>query len=92
MIIVTIDKLCSQIERKSKTCFFFTFSYVYVSWIEWDRILILQLTPINVRYFSKQNGQKQETMNVNVVNFQIQKLISQRFRAQKVDDKIGSFV
>ena len=31
-------------------------------------------------------------MNVNVVNFQIQKLISQRFRAQKVDEKIISFM
>ena len=31
-------------------------------------------------------------MNVSFDNFQIQKLISQRFEAQKVDEKIGSLV
>ena len=39
----------SQLDRKNKT-WFFTFHKVYVSWIEWDKILISQISPPKLRY------------------------------------------
>ena len=38
--------------------YFFTFLNVYVSWIQWDKILISQLSPAKFRYFADQNGTK----------------------------------
>ena len=79
-------KFRSQLDRKSKTCFF-TFLNVYVSWIEWDKILISQLTPLNFRYFADQNEWQKDPMKINFDNFQIQKWISQTVRAQKADEE-----
>ena len=79
-------KFRSQLDRKSKTCFF-TFLNVYVSWIEWDKILISQLTPLNFRYFADQNEWQKNPMKINFDNFQIQKWISQTVRAQKADEE-----
>ena len=44
--------------------------------------------------FPELNGidQRGDPMKMNFVIFQIQKLISQTVRAQKVDKKVGSFV
>ena len=82
------DKFGSQLNRKSKT-WFFTFLNVYVSWIERDKILILQLTPPKLRYFEGQNERKEDPMKTNFGNFQIQKWISQASTTQKVDEKNG---
>ena len=82
------DKFGSQLERKSKT-WFFTFLNMYVSWTEWDKILIPQLIPPKFRYFADQNGRKEDPMKMNFANFEIQKWISQTVRAQKVDEKNG---
>ena len=54
------DKLGSQLDRKSKICFLFTFLNVYVSWIEWRKILILYLSSTKFRHFSDQNEPKVE--------------------------------
>ena len=45
----------SQLDRKSKT-WFFTFLNMYVCWIEWDKILISQLSPPKFSYCADQNG------------------------------------
>ena len=47
----------SQLDRKSKTCFF-AFLKVYVPRSEWDKILISQLSPPKLRSFADQNGPK----------------------------------
>ena len=52
-----LDKFGSQLDRKSTT-WFFNFLNVYVSWIEWDKTLISQLSPPKSRYFADQNGPK----------------------------------
>ena len=54
----------SQFNRKSKT-WFFTFLNVYVSWIEWDKILISQLSPPKFRYFADQNGRTKVGLHEN---------------------------
>ena len=84
------DKFGSQLDWKSKT-WFFTFLNVYVFWIEWDKILILQFSPSQFRYFTDQNGPKElgDHMKTNFDIFQIQKRISQTVRSQKVDEKKG---
>ena len=51
------DKFGSQLDRESKT-WLFTFLNVYVSWIEWDKILILQFLPPKFKYFADQNRSK----------------------------------
>ena len=51
------DKFGSQLDRESKT-WFFTFLNVYVSWIEWDKILSLQFLPPKFKYFADQNRSK----------------------------------
>ena len=51
------DKFGSQLDRKSKT-WFFTFLNVHAYWIEWDKILISQLSPPKLGYFGNQNGRK----------------------------------
>ena len=48
----------SWLNRKSKT-WFFIFHKVYVSWIEWDQILVSQLSPPKLRYFADQNRPKE---------------------------------
>ena len=48
----------SWFNGKSKTCFF-TFHNVQVSWIEWDQILVSQLSPPKLRYFADQNRPKE---------------------------------
>ena len=78
----------SQLNRKSKT-WFFTFLNVYVCWIEREKILISQLSPPKFRYFADQNGRTPWKWNLTL---QIQKRVSKTVRAQKVDEKIGSFV
>ena len=47
----------SQLNRKSKT-WFFIFLNMYVSWIEWGKVLISQLSPPKLKYFADQNGPK----------------------------------
>ena len=59
------DKFGSQLDRKSKICFF-TFINVYVPWIE--KILISQITPPKFRYFLDQNEQKEDPMKMNSDN------------------------
>ena len=51
------DKFGYQLDWKSKT-WFFTFLTAYVSWIEWDKILISQLWPSKFRELAEQNGPK----------------------------------
>ena len=82
------DKFGSQLEIKSKT-WILTFLNVYVSSIERDKILISQLTAPKLRYFTDQNGRKEDPVKMNFGNFQIQKWVSQTVRAQKVDEKNG---
>ena len=43
-----------SVDRKSKI-WFFTFLDVYVCWIEWDKVLISQLSIPKFRYFADQN-------------------------------------
>ena len=43
------------LDRKGKT-WFFAFLYVYVSWIERDKILISEVSSPKFRYFAEQNG------------------------------------
>ena len=62
----------SQLDRKSKT-WFFIFLNVYVSWIEWDKILMSQLSPPKSRYFADQNGPNGYPMKMNFDNSQMQK-------------------
>ena len=62
----------SQLDRKSKT-WFFIFLNVYVSWIEWDKILMSQLSPPKFRYFADQNGPNGYPMKMNFDNSQMQK-------------------
>ena len=77
----------SQLDRKSKTCFF-TFLIAYVCWIEWDKILISQFSSPNFRYFADQTilvckipefgrWKLWDPMKMNFDNFQIQNWISQ---------------
>ena len=70
------SKLGSQLDRKSKT-WFFTFLYVYVSWIERDKTLISEPSPPKFRYFADQNGRKTDPLKMNFDNFQVRKWISQ---------------
>ena len=51
--------ICSELDRKSKTCFLTTLN-VYILWIEREKILISQLSPAKFRYFADQNGPKGE--------------------------------
>ena len=83
------DKFGSQLERKSKTRFF-TFLYVYVSWIEQDKIKILisQLTPAKFRYFADQNGQRRTQWKWILAIFKYKNKY-QTVRAQKVDETNG---
>ena len=80
--------------KKSKT-WFFNFLNVYVSWMVikygikfWSHRFHLQYSGI----LQARIDQRGEPMKMNFENFQIQKRISQTFRPQKVDKKIGSFV
>ena len=63
---------------------------MYISWIQWDKILISEPTPPKLK-FSDQNEEKEDLMKINFGNFQIQKCISQKVRAQKLDEKMESF-
>ena len=80
--------ICSQLNRKSKTCFF-TFLNVNVFWIERNKVLIPQLSPPKFRFLETKMDQRGVPMKMNFENFQIQKWISQTVRAQKVDEKNG---
>ena len=82
------DKFGSQLDWKSKT-WFFTFLNVYVSWIERDKILISQLSPLDFRYFADQNGPKRGPHEIEFDFFQIQKWILQTVRPLKVDQENG---
>ena len=77
------DKFGSQLDRKSKT-FFFIFLNVYVSWNEWDKIMISQLSPAKFRYFSDQSGPKGDFMEMN---YKIE--YHKHLDLQKVDEKNG---
>ena len=87
------EKIRSQLDRKSKTCFF-SFFNAYVSEFEREKTLMSQF---KIRLKSLQNSgilqtrmnQRGNPMKMNFDNFQIQKSISQKVRAQKVDEKIG---
>ena len=58
----------SQLNRKSKT-WFFIFLNVYISWIEWDKILISQLSHPKFRYFANQNGPKGDPIKMKFRQF-----------------------
>ena len=45
-----------------------------------------------LRHFTDQNGTKGDHMKMNFEYFQIQKLILQTVRLEKVDEKMGLFV
>ena len=81
-------RLPSQINRRSKTCFFI-FLNVYLSWIERDKILISQLSPPTFTYFADHNEPKGEPMKMNFDNFQMQKWVSLTVTAQEADEKNG---
>ena len=81
-------EICSQLDRESKTCFF-TFLNVYIFWIEWDKILISQLSPQKFRYFAAQNGPKGRPHKINFDNFQKEKWVSKTVSTQKADEKNG---
>ena len=68
-----LNKFGSQLDRKSKNCFFFTFLNVYVSRIKRNKILISQLSCPKFRYFTDQDGPRGGLMKMNFDNFQIQK-------------------
>ena len=76
----------SQFDRRSKTWFFNSF-IVYVFWIEQDKILISQLSPLKFRCFADQNGPKGDPMKMNFDNFQMQKWGPSTVRARKADEK-----
>ena len=81
----------SQLDRKSKT-WFFTFLCVYVCWIKRDKILISQLSPPKFRYFADQNGRTKVGPHENEFwQFSNTKMEITN-RAQKVDEKMTSFV
>ena len=48
------DRFDSQVDRTVKLVFF-TFRNMYVSWLEWDKILISQLSPVKFTYFANLN-------------------------------------
>ena len=80
------DKFGSQLDRKSKT-WFFTLLNVYVSWIEREKILISQLSlQKNSGILKTRMDQRGDPMKTDFDIFQIQKLISQTTRAQKVEE------
>ena len=78
----------SKLDRKSKhsSCIFLN---VYVSWIERDKILISQLSPLNSGILQTKMGQKGYPMKMNFDKFQIQKWVSLTVRARKADEKMG---
>ena len=64
----------SQLDRKSKACFFF-FLNIFVSCIEWDKILISRLSPPKFMYFADQNEPKVPGVpHGNFDNLQIKQL------------------
>ena len=81
----------SQFDRRSKTWFFNSF-IVYVFWIEQDKILISQLSPLKFRCFADQNGPKGDPMKMNFDNFQMQKWGPSTVRARKADEKMRLLV
>ena len=82
--------LVSQLDWKSKT-WCFTLLNVYVSWIERHKITISQLSPPKFRHFATRMNQRGNPIKINFDVLQIQKWISQTVRAQKINEKIGSF-
>ena len=74
--------MCSQLDRKSKTCFFYFLQCIYFL-IERNKILISQLLPPKSRYFAG------DPMKINFDNFQMKKWVSETVRAQKADEKNG---
>ena len=81
----------SKLDRKSKHCSCI-FLNVYVSWIERDKILISQLSPLNSGILQTKMGQRGYPMKMNFDKFQIQKWVSLTVRARKADEKMRSFV
>ena len=66
---------------------------MYVSWIERDKILILQLSPPKFRCFARQNGLNGGLREVFWRNFDnFQKWILQTVRTQKTNETMWSFV
>ena len=78
--------------KKVKSVFFFIFFDFYVSWIKRDKILISQLSPSNSRILQTRIDQRGDPIKTNFEIFQIQKWISHTDRAQKVNQKMGSFL
>ena len=76
----------SQLDRRSKS-WYFTFLNVYVSWIEWDKILISQLSPPKFMYFADQNGITQVGSHENEFWQFSNTRMNITNRAQKVDEK-----
>ena len=82
--------ICSQLNRKSKTFFFY--------FPQCECVLNRMEQSSDPRAFTSSGlfqtkmDQRGVPMKMNFENFQIQKWIFQTFRAQKVDKKMGSFV
>ena len=66
-----IRQFGSQFDWKSKTSLF-TFLNVYVFWIEWDKILISQLSPLKFRYFT---DQKRPGEGPSIIVLQLPKIV-----------------
>ena len=62
---------------------------VYVSWIEWDKILISQLSPPKFRYFADQYGPKGEPIKMNFDIFKCKNEVPKKLGLEKQIKKNG---
>ena len=84
------DKFGSQLERKSKTCFFIFPMWMFMNRRRQNSDLTAYTSKILV--LCRPELTKEEPHGNGFSNFQIQKWVSQTVRAQKVDGKkMGSF-
>ena len=80
-----------RLHRKSKT-WFFTFVNVYVCWIKLDKILMSQISPPKSRYFADQSERTKVGPHENEFWQFSNTKMNITNRAQKVDEKMASFV
>ena len=90
--------ICSQFDRKSKTCSF-TFLNMYIFWIERNKILISQFSSPKFRYLDHKyiifrylhtiKVQRWDLIKINFDNFQMEKWVFETVRARKADEKNG---
>ena len=81
----------SQLDRKSKTCFF-TILNVYVSWIEGTKSLPHSFYLQNLGILQPRLDQRGRTPWKWILKIQIQKWVSWTGMTWKVEEKMGSFV